>query len=179
MFTTLTSLPLYLSVSPYNLSTTLIGILFLPGGVAMLIAAMIGGMLSDKSAEVFPKAPEGRLIYSIPFMLLVPIGSVAFGFSLAYGTNLGYVLVSQSVLAFGQAAQMPTVMGYLTAARPKNAAAVGSVMTFVCFAGAAISIAVSQAITDAVGLEYFYVILAGISALAVGWAAYDCTRKAL
>lgn len=145
----------------------------------MLIAALVGGILSDMSAKRFPKAPEGRLIYSIPFMIMVPIGSVAFGFSLAYGTNLGYVLVSQSVLAFGQAAQMPTVMGYLTAARPKNAAAVGSVMTFVCFAGAAVSIAVSDVITNAVGLEYFYVILAGLSALAVAWSAYDCACKAL
>lgn len=44
-------------------------------------------------------------------MWFVPIGCIGFGFSLSYGANLAAVLITQTVLGFGQAVMMPSIMG--------------------------------------------------------------------
>lgn len=74
MFTSLTTLPLALSESPYGLSDSIVGICYLPVGVAMLLGAMLGGYYSDVSASKYPRAPEGRLVYCLSVMWSVPIG---------------------------------------------------------------------------------------------------------
>ena len=42
MFTSLTILPLYLTIAPYNLSAGIVGTTYLPIGVAMLIGSLVG-----------------------------------------------------------------------------------------------------------------------------------------
>ena len=42
MFTSLTILPLYLTIDPYNLSAGIVGTTYLPIGVAMLIGSLVG-----------------------------------------------------------------------------------------------------------------------------------------
>ena len=71
------------------------------------------------------------------------------------------------------------VSGYLSAVRPQSSAAVGSVLLFLCFAGAAVCISISAAISDDIGLEYFFVLLAGICAATCLWSTVDILRKSL
>eukprot|EP01034_Spumella_vulgaris_P022004 gene22004-28095_t len=134
MFVSLTTLPLVLAEAPYNMSTSIVGVCYLPVGVAMLLGAMAGGYYSDQSAAKYPNVTEGRLMYSIPTMWMVPVGCIAFGFTLSEKVNLAGPLLTQCVLGFGQATLLPAVLGYLSAARPTNPGAVGSVLFFVCFA---------------------------------------------
>ncbi len=42
MFVSLTTLPLALAEAPYNLSDSIVGVCYLPVGVAMLLGATIG-----------------------------------------------------------------------------------------------------------------------------------------
>lgn len=145
----------------------------------MFLAAQVGGRVSDWSAARYPATNEGRLVYAIPFLILVPITAVAFGFSLAYGTNLGYVIVSHCVLTFSESTLLPTMMGYLTTCRPRNASAVTSIMTFLCFVLAAICITVAPIISAAIGVEFFYLIMAGLCTLTIAWSLYDMYNKVL
>lgn len=177
MFTSLTTLPLQLSVAPYNLSDSVVGFCFIPLGVAMLVGSIVGGIASDRAAARFSQAIEGRLVYAFPCMLLVPLGCVGFGFTIGRGQPLWSVLVTQSLLCFGQTALFPTVMGYVTSAKPRNAAAVGGVATFVAFLGASVWVAISTVISDAIGVDYFYCILAGTTALACFWVIVNTVRK--
>jgi hypothetical protein len=159
-----------------------------------------GGHFSDVSAGKYPRAVEGRLVYSLPCMWLVPLGAIGFGFTLNYGVNLGAVLITQSVLGFGQALVMPAVQGeipplnivllivinhyvcgtgYMFAARPTARGAVGSVVWFVAFVTAAIIISIQVQISTAVGVHIFFVILAGLSGLACLWSTIAICRAAL
>lgn len=160
----------------------------------MLLGAQIGGYYSDRSAIAFPRSPEGRLLYGIPSMWLVPLGCVAFGFTLDQGVNLGVVLTMQALLGYGQALLMPSVLGrftvlslvtvgdyvctgYLSAARPQNSAAVGSIMFFLCFTGAAISISAGVTVSELIGMQYFFLILGVLSGIACLWSTIDIIWK--
>lgn len=177
MFTSLTTLPLLLSVEPYNLSDSVVGFCFIPLGVGMLIGSILGGIASDRAAARFTQAVEGRLVYAFPCMLLVPLGCVGFGFTIGRGQPLWSVLVTQTLLCFGQTSLFPTVMGYVTSVKPAHAAAVSGVATFVAFLGASVWVAVSTIISAAIGVDYFYCILAGTTTIACSWVIYNTVTK--
>jgi len=64
---------------------------------------------------------------------------------------------------------MPSVMSYLSATKQSQAASAGSVMMFLCFASASVSISVSVLISDAIGIAYFFLIMAGLSFFSFLW----------
>lgn len=65
MFASLTSLPLFLAQEPYNQSASIIGLSYLPVGVAMLVGAFGGGVASDRAAVMYPEHPSGRLVFGL------------------------------------------------------------------------------------------------------------------
>eukprot|EP01038_Epipyxis_sp_PR26KG_P016860 gene16860-23105_t len=169
MFTSLTILPLQLSVAPYNLSEALVGVTYLPVGFGMLLGAILGGVTSDQAAAKYPFIPEGRMLYAIFPFFLVSFGAVGFGLMLQYGTNIAGPLIAQTILGFGQAIEMPTVLGYFSAARPKNSASVGALAMLLDFVGACIIISISVTVTAAIGIGYFFIFLAGLAAIVSIW----------
>jgi MFS family permease len=177
MFTSLTLLPLYLAKPPYSLTPTIVGVCFLPVGVAMLIGAVFGGMISDWAAVKYPESIDGRAYPNILLTWLVPIGCIGFGYAVDKGANLGAVLIAQSVLGFGQSIHMPAILNYLSAARPDNMGAVGAVSSFLNFALAAIVVSVSVPIADAIGIANFFWILTGVTAGTLAWATWACMRN--
>jgi MFS family permease len=169
MFTSLTTLPLFLSADPFNYNDAVVGLCYLPVGAAMFLGAVYGGAYSDKAALHFPHVTEGRLMYSIIPMWMVCFGSIGFGFSVSYFHSFVGALASQFVLGFGQAWLMPSTLGYLSAARPLSSGAVGSVMFFLCFVGAAVCISVSIIISNLIGYSLFFLGLGVLSGAATLW----------
>lgn len=55
-------------------------------------------------------------------------------------------------------------MSFLSSVYPERAGALGSVMFFLCFAGAAVSVSISVDISAAIGVGNFFVILAAVNA---------------
>ena len=187
MFTVLTIVPQFLAVEPYNLSAGIIGVCYLPVGFAMLVGALLGGALSDESAQQYPQHPSGRLVVSLGGAFFTVIADIAFGFTLAYKANLGAVLVMQSLVGFGQAFYMPGNLGHCSAVKQSVAAAAGAVTMFFCFASAAVSISVSVILSDVIGIDYYYLILAALTLVSSIFATYriyvrlvsvDVTNKA-
>jgi len=163
MFTSLTTLPLYLALPPWSLDPGTIGLCYIPVGVAMMIGSQIGGKLADISSVRFAYAPgDGRMTYLLLFLWLNVPGLIGFGYSLQNGAHLGFVLFCHCVLGLGQAALMPSTMSYLAIARPSSAGGVGSVMIFLCFASSALAISLSVIISEAIGIGSFF-LLSGLS----------------
>jgi len=167
MFTSLTMLPLALAAEPYLLSESSIGYCYVPVGVLMLLGSMYGGPLSDRSSQLFASTPDGRMALPLAGFYISCIGSICFGYCLAYTAPLGAVLACQSVLGFGQALLMPSTMGYLSIVRQRNSAAACSVLTFLCFGLAGAAITVSVKASDVIGVENFFLVL-GLLCLLVG-----------
>ena len=174
MFTSLTLLPIYLSQAPYSLSETIVGVAFLPVGVAMLIAAVTGGILSDWSRAKYSNSPHGIMLVNLVMSCICPFGTIGFGFSLYWGKPLYAVLITQCMVGFGQAVIMPSTLSFLSTVRPNSAGAAGSTMLFLCFALAAVSISVSTVVADKIGVGYYFLIISCISALAIAFSLIVC-----
>ena len=172
MFTVLTIVPQFLAVEPYNLSAGIIGVCYLPVGFAMLLGALSGGAISDESAKRFPQHPAGRLVFSLMGAFFTVLADIAFGFVLAYKANIAVVLIMQSLVGFGQAFYMPGNLGHCSAVKQDVAAAAGAVTMFFCFASAAVSISVSVVFANDIGIEYYYLILAGLTLVCTSYASY-------
>jgi MFS family permease len=181
MFTSLTILPIYLAKPPYNLSEGIIGVTFLPVGITMLVGAVLGGAASDISGAKFSSAADGRQVFTIPMCWLCPLGTIAFGFCLDQGRPLYAVLLAQALLGLGQAALMPSTMNFLSFVRQDNAGSAGAVLMFLCFGLSAVSISVSIQAAEALGVGYFFLILAGFGMAGLLYSsiacAYRLTRK--
>lgn len=176
MFSSLTLAPLWLVEDPYGLSETIVGVTFLAIGFGMLLGALHGGRVSDQSAERFEGVVEGRMLYTQYFTPLVPLGALAFAYALKAGANIGFVLVSQFVLGYGQSAIMSGTIAYLTALRPSAAAAASAVMMCLCFSFAAVCVASSVVASDVIGIDGFFWVLTGFYALSVAGSIFMIYR---
>ena len=136
-------------------------------GVTMMFGSMAGGALSDYSAARYKTASEGRLILPLLPAYILPIGAITFGLTLQYQTDLGWVLVTQSLIGFAQALLMPTSTSYLSDKMPENSGSTISVMFLMCFGGAAILVSFSIIIAEAIGVLYLFIIFGLANALVI------------
>ena len=169
LFISLTLFSNYLHEDPYNYSETIIGVLFVPTGVIMLIGSLLGGWLSDKSSLHYRDeiCPEGRIVPAMAFSILTPIGLIIYGWTFHYKTYLAGPIISQVVLGFGQSVLQPGVYAYLTAKKQKEAAAASAANTVLNFCGAGIGVTVAVPIQDAIGRGPFFSIICGINVVAI------------
>jgi len=179
MFTSLILLPIYLAKSPYNYNALVVGISFLPVGVCMLVGSVVGGIISDVSYKLYIKSTYGRMLLPLWLSFFNCLGCVGFGLTLQYQVQLAGPLLTQSVLGFGQAVLMSSIMGYVTSVNPDNAGAVGSILLFLCFGLAAIGISFSIPIVDAIGIDSLYYIFAALAFTTNLWAIGICIRDIL
>lgn len=177
MFTSLTLLPIFLAKPPYGLPPGIVGVTFLPIGVAMLLGALAGGALSDWSGATYSRSPHGIMIFTLLISCLSTLGTVGFGFTLHNGMPLSAVLITQSVLGFGQAVIMPSTLSFLSSVRPDRAGAAGSTMMFLCFILAAVSISISTIVADLIGVGYYFLALGAFSAASSVIALCVCMRE--
>ena len=60
---------------------------------------------------------------------------------------------------------MPSTISFLSTVYPDQAATAGSVMLFLCFAAAAVSVSISVMVSHAIGVGWFFVIIASVNAV--------------
>ena len=181
LFISLTLFGGYLSDKPYEKDETIIGVLFVPAGVAMLIGSVLGGWLSDKAGVYFtPELPEGRLVPAIAFSFFTPIGLLIYGWGFHYRLNLSVSIIGQIMLGFGQSVHQPGVFAYLTAKKPKDAAAVSAANSMLNFCGAAVGVTIATPLEKALGIGGFYCLISGINLVAIilaGGLVYRAVRS--
>lgn len=103
-------LPFYLSKQPYSMTTGAIGAVYLPGGIAAIVASPFGGKLADVAARANPQQPLRRLLYAnLLGMPLMPLSILAFGWGLQMGLPLALPLVACFVASFINCLYMPAL----------------------------------------------------------------------
>ena len=146
MPTSLTLLPIHIVTALYSLSESIIGDTFLPAGEAMLQAAVARGALSDWSGAGYSHNPHGGTIACPLLKCIRPFGTMGFQYALQARNLLYVVLISLSIIGFGEAITMPATLAFLSTVRPDSADATGSTMLFLCFSVAVIFIAKSPTV---------------------------------
>jgi multidrug resistance protein len=182
LFISVALFSIHLHDTPYNYSEAIIGVLFIPTGVASLIGSLFGGWLSDKSSLHYKDeiCPEGRLVPGIAFSILTPIGLIIYGWSFHYKVHLTGPIIGLVVLTFGQSILQPGVFSYLTAKKQKEAAMVSAANTALNFGGAGIGVTVAVPLQTAMGTGPFFSLICGINVVAIAVASilvYKQIRK--
>lgn len=136
----------------------------------MCLGAILGGATSDIAALKYSSNPAGRFVYAIVAVIGCALSSVVFGISIGYRAPLAAVLFTQSLVGGCQSFYMPSNLGYLSSVRPSAAGAVGALALFVCFASAGISISLSSILSDVIGYDGYYYILAALCLVSGLWA---------
>ena len=169
LFISLTLFPKHLHDAPYNYNETIIGVLFVPTGVMMLIGSFIGGWLSDKSSLHYKddKCPEGRLVPAIAFSIFTPIGLIIYGWTFHYKLNLAGPIIGQIVLGFGQSVLQPGVFAYLTVKKQQEAAGASAANTALNFCGAGIGVTIAVPLQNAMGTGPLFSLVSGINIVGI------------
>eukprot|EP00877_Chromochloris_zofingiensis_P010563 jgi/Chrzof1/5760/Cz16g14240.t1 len=112
MFISLTELPVSLAAPPYSLSEGMIGVCYLPIGVAGFLASMGGGWVSDLAARRYPTVPEARLTGSatIGVIVLAPIGFLMYGWTFQYRTHLAGPLIAHAIIGVTCSIYLPEAL---------------------------------------------------------------------
>lgn len=177
-FCALTELPIALALPPYNLSPALIGVCYVPGGVAGVLASPIGGRLSDKSAAAHPSEPMVRLYYNTILVgTVLPAALLLYAWSVHFKLSLAVVLVSQFFIGLSAAGYIPSVFGYLTAIKQQGAGAAASGIHSTMFLTAGVLILVASAAVQGMGFGYFFTMVAGLNLLAAVAAMVQIWRR--
>lgn len=182
MFVSLTTFPSALAQPPYSLSEGLIGVCYLPIGVALMVGSHWGGAASDAAGARRPGVPSARLIPNLLGALALPAGALVYGLCFQYGVNLAGPLVGHLGVGFGAACFGPAQMAYISSLKQRQAAAAAAGMLALNFSMAGLLISVAVPLEQALGLAGLFGLLAAVNVAIIAWAgavvALDVRRHA-
>jgi multidrug resistance protein len=182
MFVSLTTFPSVLAQPPYSLSEGIIGVCYLPIGVALMAGSHWGGAASDAAGARRPGVPSARLIPNLLGALALPAGALVYGLCFHYGVNLAGPLVGHLGIGFGAACFGPAQMAYISSLKQRQAAAAAAGMLALNFSMAGLLISVAVPLEQALGLAGLFGLLAGVNVAIIAWAgvvvALDVRRHA-
>ncbi|CAF3854313.1 unnamed protein product [Rotaria sordida] len=168
------------SKPPYSYRESTIGILLLPHSIAILSGSVIGGKLSDlvtKKSFQLSTIPEERIVPGLILFVLVPIGSIIYGWSIQSGVHVSVLILGQILYAFGQGASRPGILAYYTIKYQEHAASINSANNFLQQLTTSIVIALAEKIVLVIDNGWFFTVLAVCNLLATIFAAIIIYRK--
>jgi multidrug resistance protein len=169
-----------LAKTPYSYRESIIGILYIPLGVAVLSGSLIGGKVSDQIANksfLVSKILEGRIVPGLIFSILAPVGLIIFGWALQYGVNVSVLILGQILFGFGVGAIRPGIMSYFTIKYQEHAASINSANTFLQQIVTSIVLTFIGQGVQAINTGWFFTIIAVCNILTTVIAAVIICRK--
>jgi len=172
LFTSFALFSIYLSDPPYNYTEKIIGFLYIPSGVVLIIGSIFGGWISDKASIYFgqEKCLEGRLVPALGLSILIPIGLLTYGWVFDYQLSVAGPIIGMCLISFGQTAVESAVSAYLTSKKQTEAAAVIAANTFFNFFAAGILITCAVPMYHAMGVGPYFCFLAGLNIITIVWS---------
>eukprot|EP00882_Tetradesmus_deserticola_P023216 GHRQ01025261.1.p1 GENE.GHRQ01025261.1~~GHRQ01025261.1.p1 ORF type:complete len:154 (+),score=60.95 GHRQ01025261.1:347-808(+) len=109
-------------------------------------------------------------------LVLMPVGLLIYGWTLAYSTHIVGPLVGHFVIGAASAAYLPGLFGYLSTIKQQSASAAAAAVQAAMFFAAAALIYISVYGVQGLGIGGYFTLLAGIQLLAALVAAL-CVRR--
>ncbi|CAF1076100.1 unnamed protein product [Adineta ricciae] len=160
MLTTTMSLP------PYSLSESAVGMLYIPLGIAYLLGSVVGGDLADYVARRsfrISKILEGRMIPGLLLSLTTIIGLLLFGWTIGKVPHAIIPLTGQVLAVFGGSTTRPGILSYLTSKYQENSGSVSSLAYSFQYLVASIVVSFIAPTIEIIHSGPFFTILAIVS----------------
>jgi multidrug resistance protein len=178
LFSSLSSFPALL-VARWAYSPAVVGALYLPIGVAMMVASVTGGKWSDAAGARDPSHPTARLLPSLAGSSSVLAGALVFGWGFHF-SSLPVVIVGHCLVGVGHASFGPGFFAYLSSMKQKETAGASAAALAASFVAAGITISAGVPAIDALGVGGWFTLLTGVSVASGAWASWDYrTRSSL
>jgi hypothetical protein len=109
-------------------------------------------------------------------LLLMPVGLLLYGWTLAYDTHIVGPLAGHFVIGVASASYLPGMFGYLSTIKQQSASAAAAAVQAAMFFSAAALIYISVYGVQGMGIGGYFTLLAGLQLLVAGLAAI-CVRR--
>ncbi|GBB89131.1 hypothetical protein RclHR1_15810002 [Rhizophagus clarus] len=158
----------------YDLSSFIIGLIYLAPGIGYLIGSVVGGRYSDyvlakyESRHDGQSYPEVRLKSIWIGSILIPISYCAFGWFLQFKINLIFSIVAMFLGGFGSLFVFNSTITYLVDSYPEFSASAIALSDFIPCTLATVYIIITVPIRKAIGTGWLFTILISINALSIG-----------
>ncbi|CAF1171900.1 unnamed protein product [Adineta steineri] len=156
-------LPIELSKAPYNYTSDIIGILYLPLAIAKFSGSIIGGIASDYAAVKCKdtlKIDEGHVVPALLFSVLTPIGLIMYGWSFEYGIHASLPVIGIVLCAFGQTITRPGIYSFYTIKYQQCLASVIAANNFVQLLFTSIMLTFTAKIVESIGNGPYFTTIA-------------------
>ena len=171
-------LPFVLTQSPYGLSPSILGVMYLPENLAAVIGAPLGGKLSDYSARRQPAQALQRLRLNNWIMVVVlPASLVLLGWGLQLNLHLGLLILSLVLLGFSSSSYLPCMFSFLTHVKQQHAATATAGLYSLMFIVSGVIIVVASQLLRQIGAGPFFTALAGVQLLLAAVAAFHVYKS--
>lgn len=165
-FAVLGELSTLLGRAPYNFSQSLIGISFIPMGVAGMIASPLGGWLADKSAAAAPGFKFARLQWgNLCTLIIMPAGLLLFGWSITCNLHIAGPFMGTVLASAGAFAYTPCYFSWLANMNQQQAASVTGAAQAMVFVAAGVVFEGASVGVATMGAGGFMTVLAGLQFL--------------
>lgn len=161
------------SKPPYNFSTIIVGLLYIPNSVTYIMALIIGGRWLDKLLRDYAAAhnghvvPELRLLWNLVIaVVLFPPSCLIFGWCLQYHEHWVTPLIGTALFGFASMIVIGTTVTYLVDTLPGKGATGVALNSLVRMILAAIATFVVDPLLHAIGPGILFSIIMGILAVA-------------
>ncbi|KAK6460739.1 A Q resistance multidrug resistance transporter [Scheffersomyces coipomensis] len=158
---------------PYNFSSIIIGLLYIPNSITYIIASIIGGKWNDHLLAKYAKshngdlAPESRISWNIvTAIILYPPACLIFGWALKYGEFWLIPLIGTALFGFASMLVIGATVTYLVDTLPGKGATGVALNNLIRQILAATATFVVEPLLRAIGPGILFTILMGIMSIA-------------
>lgn len=154
---------------PYNFSSIIIGLMYIPNSLTYVAASIIGGKWNDHLLRTYAKShngelvPESRISWNIvTAIILFPPACLIFGWTLKYGEFWLVPLIGTAIFGFASMLVIGATVTYLVDTLPGKGATGVALNNLIRQILAAIATFIAEPLLRAIGPGVLFSILMGI-----------------
>jgi len=169
-----------MSKPPYSYQENIVGLLYIPLGVAHFLGSVVGGKLADVVAvKCFQVAKilEGRMVPGLICTVIAVIGLTIYGWAVQYGIHSSVPLLGLIFCVFGITAARPGILSYLTIKYQEHSASISSANNFLQSLLSSVGLSFTGKVVQIIYNGPFFTVLAVCNCLIVIVAAVIIYRK--
>ncbi|CUM64290.1 uncharacterized protein PRCAT00001888001 [Priceomyces carsonii] len=154
---------------PYNFSSIIIGLMYIPNSVTYIIASVFGGRWNDRLLNNYAKkhngnlVPEARISWNVvTAVALFPAACLIFGWSIRYGEHWVVPLVGTAIFGFASMLIIGATVTFIVQSLPGKGATGVALNNLIRQILAATATFVVEPLLNAIGPGILFSILMGI-----------------